>query len=620
MKKRIPAALLSLALCAGMALPAAALEVEDARTLLREHYISALPPAALEAQTLDELFSALNDPYTVYYTAEEYANFLSHVNGETLVGIGVSLQSAFNDGFELLSILPNSPALDAGLNPGDKIIAVDGVTLTAKDNITGLIAGEEGTEVTVTVRTPAGEVRDVTMVRRTVQVPIVTWEQTGGMGYIDCSSFGDSTYDHVGAAIREMDSASAVWVMDLRSNPGGTSDAAASVAGHFLGGQVMVIFRNGAGVQYETRTTALCPDLTDKPLIILTSPQSASASELFSAAIRDHRAGISIGQRTHGKGVAQTVYDEEKYPELFDADALKITTYRFFSPKGAANHLIGVIPTLLVDPSHTQAVAQILSAHKPQRSLNNLMLVLCGQTFYLDRQVCMAQPQAFTELLEALPPGALLYRGTGSDYWRQVTPQQVAAEYGLDYAPRTFPDLEGHPCQREINTLRTYGLVSGGDDGLFQPEAGLTRAQLCAMLSSALNLSSASPAPFSDVAADAWYADAVAAMTARGFMAGTGHNTFSPDAPLTRQELYTVYSAVAAWCSTEGYDWAQRDVSAVQWAEFYAYPEWAQGPARNLDKLGLEVDRENPSTAVSRAEAAGLLCRLLENIHVLWNQ
>lgn len=620
MKKRITAALLSLSLCAGLALPAAALEVEDARALLEEHYLTDLPAAALKAQTLDELFSALNDPYTLYYTAEEYAAFLNEINGETLVGIGVSLQTTFDNGFELLSILPNSPALEAGLEAGDKVIAVDGVTLTPQDNISGLLSGVEGTQVTVTVRTPAGEVRDVTMARRTVQVPIVTWEQIGSMGYIDCSSFGDSTYDGVGAAIGEMDSASAVWVMDLRSNPGGTSDTAAAVAGHFLGSQLMVIFRDGADVQYETHTTALCPDITDKPLIILTSPQSASASELFSAAIRDYRAGISIGQRTYGKGVAQKVYDEEKYPELFDADALKITTYRFFSPKGATNHLVGVIPTLLVDPSHTQVVAQILSAHKPQRSLHTLKLILCGQTFYLDRQVCVEQPQAFAQLLEALPPSAQLYRGTGSDYWKQVTPQEVAAEYALDYTPRTFPDLKGHPYQREINTLRTYRLVSGGDDGLFHPEAGLTRAQLCVILSSALNLSADTPSPFSDVAADVWYADAVAAITARGFMTGTGHNTFSPDAPLTRQELYTVYSAVAAWCSTVGYELAQKDVSAVQWAEFYAYPEWAQGPARNLDKLGLEVDRENPSAAVSRGEAAGLLCRLLENIHVLWNQ
>ena len=119
MKKRIPAAALSLALMFSLAAPAAALEVEDARTLLKKYYVDQLPDAALQAKTLDELLRSLNDPYTVYYSAEEYARFLTSIDGEQLVGIGVSIQNAFHDGFELMSVLPNSPALEAGLQPGE---------------------------------------------------------------------------------------------------------------------------------------------------------------------------------------------------------------------------------------------------------------------------------------------------------------------------------------------------------------------------------------------------------------------------------------------------------------------------------------------------------------------
>lgn len=622
MKKRIPAAALSLALMFSLAAPAAALEVEDARTLLKKYYVDQLPDAALQAKTLDELLRSLNDPYTVYYSAEEYAQFLTSIDGEQLVGIGVSIQNAFHDGFELMSVLPNSPALEAGLQPGEKLIAVDGHTLTETDSPANLIAGGEGTPVTITLRASDGTVRDVTMVRRKVQIPIVTYEQAGSAGFITCDSFGESTAETVRQAVTELDKDTAVWVMDLRGNPGGTSAAAAGAAGVFLGQEVMVFFRDGSDSYYQTATTALSTDATDKPLIILTGRQSASASELFSAAIRDHRGGITIGQRTYGKGVAQKIYDAEKYPELFDGDALKITTYRFFSPDGATNHLLGIIPTLLVDAQYTEDIAMLLSSPEPERTLGNWKLELCGQRFYLDKAQCLSQPDALTELLESLPLSAKLSRGMGGGSWMESSPARMAEEFELaGYTPRAFSDVAGHPYADQINTLRTYELVSGGEDGLFHPELELTRAQLAVMLAAALKLSPGEGAPtFTDVAPDAWYAGAVSAMTARGFMSGTGGGTFSPGATLTNQELYTVYSAVAAWASMEGYEWSGKDVSAVQWLDFYNYPEWAQGPARNLRELGLSVDAENPGTVVTRGEAAGLLCTLLENIHILWNQ
>lgn len=620
MKKIIPA-VLSLALSACLSFPAGALSVEQARGLLEEHYVDDLPAAVYEAATLDELFRVLNDPYTVYYTAEEYADFLSSIDGETLVGIGISLQTAFEDGFRILSVLPDSPALEAGVRSGDVILAVDGIPLTAQDNPASKITGVSGTGVTLTLRDGEGRVRDVTMTRRLVQVPIVTFEQRGSAGFIDCDSFGESTADDVMQAILTMDDNSAVWVMDLRKNPGGTVSAAAGTAGRFLGPGPMVYFRGAGGSAYTTSASQLAADLTNKPLMILTGENSASAAELFSAAVRDHRGGIAIGARTFGKGVAQTVYNSDKYPELFEQDALKVTTYRFFSPDGATNHILGVLPTLLVEEELAAPVAALLSAPRPARSLNTMKLELCGHTLYLDRDLCREQPEAFAALLEALPPDAALFRGTGTAMWRPITPADAALEYALDYVPRTFPDVQGHPYRREINTLRTYSLLSGDESGLFYPERILTRGELACILASLLDLPvpDGEP-PFPDVAPDAWYAGAVSAMTARGFLAGREDGTFDPDAAVTNLELSIVCSAVAAWCSRDGFEWAQTPVSAVHWAQFYAYPEWAQSYPRNLAQLGVDVDSEHPYDAVSRGNAAGLLCQLLENIHILWNK
>ena len=618
--RRFSSAVLSAALAAAMILPAGALSVDDARALLEERYVDPLPPAAYEAGSVEELLSLLGDPYTVYYTADQYDRFLTSVNGEEVSGIGISLRTVYEDGFEILDILPNSPALEAGLVVGDKIIAVDGVTLSPSDSPTGYISGEVGTAVILTLRGLDGSLRDVKMIRRLVLIPIADYEQLGAAGYIQCDSFGESAPAVVREALRKLDKTSAVWIMDLRNNPGGTSAVASEMAGAFLGSQIMVYFRDGNGNYYKTATTAMCEDLTDNPLIILTANRSASASELFSAAIRDYSGGISIGERTTGKGVAQTVFDQDSHPELFTDDALKITTYRFFSPSGTTNHLVGIIPTLLMDVQYAETAARLLSAPKPERSLSHWKLAIGKQTFYLDRELAAQEPEALTALLEALPPSAVLSRGTGTKYWRTTDVNELCAEFGLtDYTPRTFSDVSGHPYEREINTLRTYELVSGDENGLFHPERVLTRAELAAMLYTALGLPE-STASFADVDENSWYADAVNAVAARGFMTGTGPETFSPDATLTNQEFYTVLSAVAAWANMEGYELAQTDVSAVQWVQIHTYPEWAQAPVRNLDKLGLDVDRDNPAAPVTRGDAAGLMCQLFENLRILWTR
>ena len=619
MKKRIPAALLSLTLCAGMALPAAALEVEDAIKLLQEHYIAELPPAALEAGTLDELFSALNDPYTLYYTADEYAAFLEDVNGEVLVGIGVSIHTVFDDGFELLSILPDSPALEAGLKAGDKVIAVDGGELTPQHNIAGLLTGPDGSTVCVTIRRADGTVTEVSMIRRPVQIPIVTYEQRDSMGYFDCDSFGESTADDVSIPLLSPNRDISLWVMDLRSNPGGTANAAALTASQFTGSGTMHYFRDAAGDYYATSVSPTAQDMTDKPLIILTSQSSASAAELFSGAIRDYRAGIAIGQRTFGKGIAQIVIDEAGRPDLFQGDALKLTAYQIFSPGGMTNHLTGVLPTLMVEDNAVDAVAGLLSSPAPATAHDWLKLELAGQTFYLDPKACHNDPATLTLLLEALPPAARLYLGSGHTKWLPITPEELAQKRGLEYHRRTFSDLETCLQRTAIETLACYGLLSGDGSGNFLPDNVMTRAELAAVLTAAFQLpESRSSLSFSDVSPDAWYAGAVSAMTARGFLTGTGEGRFEPDRPLTNQELYTVLSALSQWASMEAVEAAREPYTAYQWLDYYQYPEWAQEHTRNLYSLGVEVDRETPNAYVTRGQCAQTLYELMEAMGMFW--
>lgn len=627
MKKRL-ASLLALLLTLGLfASPAAALEVEDARDLLQKYYVDEIPEEILSLESLDQILAALNDPYTVYLSAEEYQSFLSSVNGEAVVGIGVSIQTAFDSGFRIMSILPDSPALEAGLEAGDRIVAVDGVTLTEGSDVRSMISGAEGTSVTITVARQAdGALRDYTLVRRAVVIPIVTYDKLDNAGLIDCLSFGDSTVDTIQEALESLDQDVSVWIMDLRSNPGGTSEAAAGSAGLFAGGAIMVYFRDSAGNYNYVFTRSSFPDLTDKPLIILTSPHSASGSELFAGAARDHGFGIAVGQRTFGKGIAQVIFDESiTGGDIFDGDALKITTYRFFSPDGTTNHIVGVLPTLMISPENTAAAALLLSGKEPRISQREdyLKLELNGFSFYIDLDRAMEKENqpAFTELLESLPPAfSALYRGNGNS-WQAVSPETAARELGLPYASRCpFSDLTGEPAlEEQVATLASYGLVSGYEDGTFRPQEAITRAEFCALLANALNLPAGGQAPaFSDTSAGAWYAPYVSAMASKGFIAGYEDGTFRPDDTITYQEIVTILSSVSAWISMDGYELSQQPLTIGDWGKFHDCALWAQVPARNLTELGVTLDLSQPSAPADRGQATGLLYQLMDVTHLFW--
>ena len=222
MKRKLLSALLALSLTFSLsAAPAAALTLDEARQLLRDHYVDQIPESILSLDSLDEILEALGDPYTYYMTAEQYQQFTDSVNGETLVGVGITVQTAYDDGFLVLSILPNSPAKEAGLQAGDRIIAVDGVEMTATTDVRSAVTGKEGSTVTLTIRRSDGQVRDFTMQRRAVVIPIVTYDKEGNAGVIECISFGDSTGDTIEEALTALEPDVAAWIMDLRSNPGG---------------------------------------------------------------------------------------------------------------------------------------------------------------------------------------------------------------------------------------------------------------------------------------------------------------------------------------------------------------------------------------------------------------
>ena len=287
------------------------------------------------------LLSALDDPYTEYYTAEELEELMQDTEG-IYFGIGAYV------GLDSLTSLPkisgvigNSPAEEADLRPNDLVYEVDGtstygLTLTEAVN---LIRGPEGTQVELTiVREGAGDYLHVTLTRRKVETPTVEYEMLeDDMGLISVSEFDDVTVDQFADALATIKGSGAKGIiLDLRGNPGGSLSAVVSMCRMILPEGMIVYTEDKSGKRSEY-TCDGSRKLT-LPLVVLVDMNSASAAEIMAGAIQDHGLGTLVGTTTFGKGIVQQIVPFK------DGSAVKITISAYFTPSGKNIHGIGIVP------------------------------------------------------------------------------------------------------------------------------------------------------------------------------------------------------------------------------------------------------------------------------------
>lgn len=619
---RLAAIVLSLTLLISSA---SALTVDQALELLEDSYLREIPAEAYEAADLDELFALLGDPYTYYMTAERYEAFLSSVEGgSSLVGIGVSIQFT-QEGVLIISTLKGGSAQDAGLQPGDLIIAVDGVScVPADETAQARITGEPGTTVTITVRHTDGSVRDYVLVRRTVVIPNTETELLDGrIGYIVCDSFGTETGELFSEGIQQYADQAESWIVDLRNNPGGVTQSAVTALGLFSGAGYHLYLQDRFGGLYYY--AYLANALTEAPVVVLTSSTTASAAEAFAAGIRDNFSGIIVGARTYGKGVAQILLTESE-SEYFSGDAIKVTAYRFYSGGANTTDLIGVIPTLLIPDEYSQAAAQALCGRRGATDGSWLGLEVANQFFCVDLDETAADTLA--ALFASLPPSARLWLDYGDDDWSECTVSQAAARLSVDYEDRWFTDLEGSAYADEINTLATYRLLLGDGTGAFLPERQITRAEICAMLAQLLGVTYTGPSSFSDVPDGAWYADDVNAIAALGLVEGDGAGRFYPNEVLTQEQFYAILGRVACYLNFAVDSYAQ-ELTEDDLTELDRYAPWAREGTAVLawsaqETLGQDEsmlldapEALSPQAPILRDEAAACLYRVLHLLGIL---
>lgn len=621
---RLLSALLALTL---LVAPASALTVDQALELLEEAYYYDIPDAAYEADSLEELFQLLGDPYTQYLTPEQYQAFFDSVESETnTVGIGVVIYFT-EEGFLVDSVVDGGSAQGAGLQAGDLIVAIGGVScVPASEESRALMLGEEGTQVTVTVLRD-GQTRDYTLTRRAVYIPNTQVQVLeGGVGYVNCASFGSDTGELFSDGLKKYDSQVDCWIVDLRNNGGGYVDAAADMLAALDGPGRYVYFEYKDGsVGYYGRVTKA---VSDKPVLLLVNGHSASASEAMASGVRDLGRGVVIGSRTFGKGVGQSVFDESTDPEYFDDDGLKVTIGRFYSAGGNTTDKIGVIPTLLVNDWETDVVASALCGGSMDTS--QLCLLVDGQPFYVNPD---ADASTLSALLSAVSPQMTLFYNNG--VYTDITPAQAADKLGVDYDDRWFNDVSDSFYAYAINALGTYRLLGGTGGGSFTPKGQLTRAQLCVILARVFNTTYTGPSRFSDVDQNAWYGPAVNAMDAMGLVTGVGGGRFEPNIPVTQEQFLTILGRAARYLNfvLDGYGEAVDDPSVSlpldMTLALAPYHSWAKSSIAVLnwgledalgghgDLLYTSLKNVDPSAPILREEAAAGIYALLAGLEIL---
>lgn len=288
----------------------------------------------------------LDDPYSVYYTQEEYASFLEDTEGE-YVGVGVQVsQDADTKTITVVKVF-DGPAGEAGIEAEDIITEVNGEDISDQDidTVVDKIRGEEGTEVTITVyRSSDGEDHEFTMPRRKVENPTVEYKMLAdNIGYIEVSSFYEVTGQQYIDAVEDLNAQGMEGlIVDLRGNGGGLLEIAVDMLDYMLpAGKIVYTEDKDGNVTSEYKSTD--DEQFTKPLAILVNGYSASASEIFAGAIKDYGIGTLVGTNTFGKGIVQRVFPLE------DGSAVKLTIAKYFTPNGNDIHKVGIKPDIEVE-------------------------------------------------------------------------------------------------------------------------------------------------------------------------------------------------------------------------------------------------------------------------------
>ncbi len=288
------------------------------------------------------MFDSLGDPYSAYFTTEEFSKYMEMATG-VYDGIGVVVTEDEQGYTYVVAPQKGTPADAAGIKTGDKIIKVDGedVSTIGSDLVVSKVKGPADTSVKITIAR-GDEIIEMDIVRQTIEADTVDSRVIGDKGYIQISEFADKTatdFKNQLNALLEQNITG--LVIDLRSNPGGGVDQAVEIADRLLGDTMVVytVDKDGNKTEYKSDAT----EQLNLPMVVLVDGGSASSAEILAGALKDTGAAQLVGAKTFGKGIVQEVIG------LTDGGGFKVTNSEYFTPNGINIQGTGLEPNVVIE-------------------------------------------------------------------------------------------------------------------------------------------------------------------------------------------------------------------------------------------------------------------------------
>lgn len=351
-------------------------KVAEVRALVDEVFIGEIDEDYMTDQLCDGIVAGINDEWSYYLTAEEYASYIENVtNSYVGVGITIRLIDESNPGFTVIEVSPDSPAEKAGVKPGDVLVAVAGESAAelGMDETKNRVRGEAGTDVTVTFRRD-GDDREVTMTRASVRSINVTSELLqDNIGYIHIKNFEQDCAKDTIQAINDLKQQGAeALIFDVRFNPGGRKTELVELLDYLLpAGDVFRSERYNGQKSVDT-SDAACVEM---PMSVLVNVDSYSAAEFFAAALQEYDWAEVVGTQTYGKGYFQQCF------ELKDGSAVNVSTGKYFTPQGKSLAGVGITPDRVVEVSEEEYIEIYLGdmAHEDDPQLQAAIEAVSGR-------------------------------------------------------------------------------------------------------------------------------------------------------------------------------------------------------------------------------------------------
>ncbi len=369
---------------------------------VRAQYVEEVDSQKLIEAAINGMLTSL-DPHSNFLSADDTNDMQVQTRGE-FGGLGIEVTQ--EDGFiKVVSPMDGTPADEAGIEAGDFITHVDGESVLglSLDDAVEKMRGPVGSEIIITVvRKGVDDPFDVSIIRDTIKLTAVRSRSVGKTVVLRISTFNNQTYPGLEENLKkEVEALGGManvdgFVIDLRNNPGGLLDQAILVSDAFLDKGEIVSTRGRSAGDGE-RVNATPGDLTEgKPVVVLVNGGSASASEIVSGALQDHRRAIVVGTKTFGKGSVQTIV------KLRNGTAMRLTTARYYTPSGRSIQALGVMPDIVVnqptrDPNAEAKPEEDTSAARRQTSEADLRGVLSNDSMTEDERKLLEEERARTE-------------------------------------------------------------------------------------------------------------------------------------------------------------------------------------------------------------------------------